>query len=81
MTYTVHVRNRNNVLVRNETGLLGTAYILTAAVAALDAGALGDRITVEISAERDGLSSWQPQVRVMDRAGYGLRWGQYWGGV
>ena len=48
---------------------------------ALDAGALGDRITVEISAERDGLSSWQPQVRVMDRAGYGLRWGQYWGGV
>lgn len=40
-----------------------------------------DRITVEISAERDGLSSWQPQVRVMDRAGYGLRWGQYWGGV
>lgn len=81
VTYTVHIRNRNNVLVRNETGLLGTAYIWTAAVAALDAGALGDRITVEISAERDGLSSWQPQVRVMDRAGYGLRWGQYWGGV
>jgi len=50
-------------------------------VAALDAGAPGDRITVEISGERDGLSSWQPQVRVMDRAGYGLRWGQYWGGV
>lgn len=81
VTYTVHIRNRNNVLVRNETGLLGTAYIWTAAVAALDAGALGDRITVEISAERDGLSSWQQQVRVMDRAGYGLRWGQYWGGV
>jgi hypothetical protein len=81
VTYTVHIRNRNNVLVRTETGLLGTAYIWTAAVAALDAGALGDRITVEISAERDGLSSWQPQVRVLDRAGYGLRWGQYWGGV
>jgi hypothetical protein len=77
----VHIRNRNNVLVRTETGLLGTAYIWTAAVAALDAGALGDRITAEISAVRDGLSSWQPQVRVMDRAGYGLRWGQYWGGV
>ena len=81
VTYTVHIRNRNNVLVRTETGLLGTAYIWTTAVAALDAGALGDRITVEISAERDGLSSWQPQVRVMDRAGYGLRWGKYWGGV
>ena len=43
--------------------------------------AIGDRITVEISSERDGLSNWQPQVRVMDRTGYGLRWGQYWGGV
>lgn len=81
VTYTVRIRNRNGVLVRTETGLLGTAYIWTAAMAALDAGALGDRITVEISAERDGLSSWQSQVRVMDRAGYGLRWGQYWGGV
>ena len=81
VTYTLRIRNRNNVLAHTETGLLGTTYIWTAAVAALDAGALGDRITVEISAERDGLSSWQPQVRVMDRAGYGLRWGQYWGGV
>ncbi|CAJ0888283.1 hypothetical protein R1479_04398 [Ralstonia mannitolilytica] len=80
-TYTVRIRDRNGALVRNETGLLGTTFIWTAAVAALDAGALGDRITVEISAERDGLSSWQPQVRVMDRAGYGLRWGQYWGSV
>ena len=69
------------MLVRTETGQLGTACIWTAAVAALDAGAPGDRITVEISGERDGLSSWQPQVLVMDRAGYGLRWGQYWGGV
>ncbi|MBG4836077.1 phage tail protein [Pseudomonas aeruginosa] len=81
VTYTLRIRNRNGVLVRTETGLLGTAYIWTAAMAALNAGALGDRITVEISAERDGLSSWQPQVRVMDRAGYGLRWGQYWGGI
>jgi hypothetical protein len=81
VTYTLRIRNRSNVLVRTETGLLGTTYLWTAAVAALDAGALGDRITVEISAERDGLSSWQPQVRVMDRAGFCLRWGQYWGGV
>ncbi|MFN3702077.1 phage tail protein [Thermomonas sp.] len=81
VTYTLRIRNRNGVLAHTETGLLGTTFIWTAAVAALDAAALGDRITVEISAERDGLSSWQPQVRVMDRAGYGLRWGQYWGGV
>lgn len=81
VTYTLRIRNRNGVQAHTETGLLGTTFIWTAAVAALDAAALGDRITVEISAERDGLSSWQPQVRVMDRAGFGLRWGQYWGGV
>ena len=81
VTYTVRIRNRNGVLAHTETGLLGTTFVWTAAVAAPEAGALGDRITVEISAERDGLSSWQPQVRVMDRTGYGLRWGQYWGGV
>jgi hypothetical protein len=47
----------------------------------VDAGALGDRVTLEITAVRDGLESWQPQVREVDRAGYGLRWGQYWGGI
>jgi hypothetical protein len=81
VTYTLRIRNRNGALAHTETGLLGTTFIWTAAVAALDAGALGDRITVEISAERDALESWQPQMRVMDRTGYGLRWGQYWGGV
>lgn len=79
--YTVRIRNRNGVLAHTESSLIGTSFVWTAAVAAPEAGALGDRITVEISAERDGLSSWQPQVRVMDRTGYGLRWGQYWGGV
>jgi len=81
VTYTVRIRNRNGALAHTESGLIGTSFVWTAAVAAPEAGALGDRITVEISAERDGLSSWQPQARVMDRTGYGLRWGQYWGGV
>ena len=67
----------------NKNFTFGHEYMGT--VAALGPGvdefAIGDRITVEISSERDGLSNWQPQVRVMDRTGYGLRWGQYWGGV
>jgi hypothetical protein len=81
VSYTVRIRNRVGSAVHTETGLIGTTFIWSTAVAAAEAGALGDRITVEISAERDGLSNWQPQVRVMDRTGYGLRWGQYWGGV
>jgi hypothetical protein len=67
--------------VRTEAGLTGHAWTWDVTSAALDAGVAGDRVTVEIEAERDGLTSWQPQVRRVERAGYGLRWGQYWGGV
>ena len=81
VTYTVRIGNRVGATVHTESDLIGTDFVWSAAVAALETGALGDRITVEISAERDGLRSWQSQVRVMDRAGYGLRWGQHWGSV
>jgi len=81
VTYTVRIRDRNDTLVHTASGIAGSDFVWDVATAATDAGALSDRISVEISAERDGLESWQPQVRVMDRAGYGLRWGQYWGGL
>jgi hypothetical protein len=80
-TYAVRLRDRNGNLVHSETGLTGNAWTWDVASAALDAGVAGDRITVEIEAERDGLASWQAQVRTVERTGYGLRWGQYWGGV
>jgi hypothetical protein len=80
-TYTVRLRDRNGTLVRSETGLTGNGWTWDLASAAVDAGVAGDRVTVEIEAERDGLSSWQAQTRTTERAGYGLRWGQYWGGL
>ncbi|WP_054284855.1 phage tail protein [Gulbenkiania mobilis] len=80
-TYAVRLRDRNGTLVRSETGIAGNAWTWDLASAALDAGVAGDRVTVEIEAERDGLASWQAQVRTVERAGYGLRWGQHWGGV
>jgi hypothetical protein len=80
-SYTVCLRDRHGTLVRSAVGLTGTTWTWDVASAALDAGAAGDRVTVEIEAEREGLSSWQAQVRTVDRAGYGLRWGQHWGGV
>ncbi|MFN4342866.1 MAG: phage tail protein [Azonexus sp.] len=79
--YTVRIRDRNGSLVRTESGVTGNTWIWNVTSAAVDAGAAGDRVTVEIEAERDGLASWQPQVRTVERAGYGLRWGQSWGGV
>ncbi|AUM00582.1 phage tail protein [Rhodocyclaceae bacterium] len=80
-SYTVRLRDRHGALVRSTTGLTGTTWTWTVADAAADAGAAGDRVTLEISAVRDGLESWQAQARSVDRAGYGLRWGQHWGGV
>ena len=81
VTYTVRLYDRDGTLVRSQSGLSSTTWVWTSAEAAEEAGLLGDRITVEILAEREGLSSWQPQRREVNRAGYGLRWGQYWGGV
>jgi hypothetical protein len=80
-TYAVRLRDRNGTLVRSETGLAGNTWTWDVTSAALDAGVAGDRVTVEIEAERDGLVSWQAQVRTVERTGYGLRWGQHWGGV
>jgi hypothetical protein len=80
-TYRVRLRDRDGVLVRSETGIAGTTWTWDVASAAMDAGVAGDTVTVEIEAERDGLASWQAQVRSAERAGYGLHWGQYWGGV
>jgi hypothetical protein len=81
VTYTVRLYDRQGTLVRSESGLSSSTWVWTSPEASMEAGPLGDRITVEILAERQGLSSWQPQRREVNRAGYGLRWGQYWGGV
>lgn len=80
-SYIVRIRDRNGVLVRTEAGLTGNGWTWDVASSAMDAGPAGDRITIEIAAEREGLTSWQAQARSVERAGYGLRWGQYWGGV
>lgn len=49
--------------------------------AAADAGALGGAVTVEVEAERDSLTSWKKHSITLQRAGWGLRYGQYYGGV
>ena len=80
-SYRVRIRDRHGNLVRSATGIAGNTWTWDVGSSALDAGVAGDRVTVEIEAEREGLTSWQAQVRTVDRAGYGLRWGQHWGGV
>lgn len=81
VTYTVQVRNCQGLLVHTQTHIQDTTFIWETEVAAAEAGTLGDCISVEITSEREGYSSWQSQVRQVNRTGYGLRWGEYWGGL
>ena len=80
-TYTLRIRDRNDTLVHTETGLTGANFVWDVSSAASEAGAQGDRISMEIIAVRDGLGSWQPQLRHVERAGYGLHYGNYYGGI
>lgn len=81
VTYAVRIFDRDGRVVHSAADIAGTGFTWSAAQAAQQAGAAGARITLEIGTERDGLASWQVQVRHVERAGYGLHWGRHWGGV
>ena len=44
-------------------------------------GRINGKFKVEIEAVRAGYTSWQKQTRSVDRAGYGLNYGKYYGGI
>jgi len=39
------------------------------------------QLSVELRSIRDGMTSWQAQSHVVDRAGYGYNYGKYYGGI
>jgi hypothetical protein len=82
-TTTVRIYNENGALVRTESGLTGNGYTWPLAQEATDSGIgrVNANLKVEIEASRDGHVSWQKQVIQFERAGYGLRYGQYYGGI
>ncbi len=82
-TTTVRLYNENGALVRTESGLTGNGYTWPLAQEATDSGLgrVNASLKVEIEASRDGHVSWQKQVIQFERAGYGLRYGQYYGGI
>jgi hypothetical protein len=81
-TTTVRLFNENGVLVRTLAGLTGSSMTWTLAEEAANSrlSRINGRIRVEIEAERGGHVSWQKQVIEFDRAGYGLHYGEYYGG-
>ena len=44
-------------------------------------GRANAHIKVEIESSRDGHISWQKHIIEFDRTGYGLRYGEYYGGA
>jgi hypothetical protein len=82
-TTTVRLFNENGVLVKTLVGLTGTSVTWSLAEEASDSGLsrINGRIRIEVEAERVGHVSWQKQSVEFDRAGYGLNYGKYYGGI
>ena len=83
VTYTVRFYNENNTLQKTLTGLTTTAWTYLTADEATDSGLgrINGKFRVEIEAVRAGYTSWQKQTRSVERAGYGLNYGKYYGGI
>jgi hypothetical protein len=83
VTYRIRYYGETDVLLRTRTGLTGTAdtWSEEAADSALPGGRLNGRCRVRLDAQRGGFDSWRPQDVLVDRAGYGYNWGQYYGGI
>ena len=83
VTYTVRFYNENNSLQKTLTGLTTTTWTYLTADEATDSGLgrINGKFKVEIEAVRAGYTSWQKQTRSVDRAGYGLNYGKYYGGI
>ncbi|MCX8017481.1 MAG: phage tail protein, partial [Rhodocyclaceae bacterium] len=70
-----------STLRRTYAGLTGTSQAWTLADAIADGAGGDNRIRIEIEATRSGYASLQKHVIDTDRAGYGLQYGKYYGGV
>jgi hypothetical protein len=83
VTYTVRFYNENNALQKTLTGLTTTAWTYLTTDEATDSGLgrINGKFKVEIESVRAGYTSWQKQTRSVDRAGYGLNYGKYYGGI
>ena len=83
VTCTVRFYNENNSLQKTVTGLTTTAWTYLTADEATDSGLgrINGKFKVEIEAVRASYTSWQKQTRSIERAGYGLNYGKYYGGI
>jgi hypothetical protein len=66
-TYTVKVYDEAGTLQRTTAGITDTTFTYTNAMETADCGSLQDWLMFEIYSVRDGLTSWQRQIRKVKR--------------
>ncbi|WLQ13323.1 phage tail protein [Hahella aquimaris] len=83
VTYHLHVYGENGKLLRTYANLTGTAQRYPLAQEMVDAGMErpNGRLRFELEATRGGLASWRKHNLSIDRAGYGLHYDHYYGGL
>lgn len=81
-TYRVRVYGETDQLLLDESGITGTSEALTIEDEKTASGASRpqDRLRVTIESARDGYTSFEEHETETHRAGFGLRFGQYFGG-
>ena len=80
-TTTIRIKDKLGTLVRTYSALTAVTQTWDLATAVTDAGANGDTVTIEMESARDGYTSLYPHSITFARAGYGMRYGEYYGGV
>jgi len=83
VTYRVRYYGETGTLLRTRTGVTATTdgWPEEATDSALPGGRLNGHLTVDIDAQRGALDSLQLHRIEVDRAGYGYRYGNYYGGI
>lgn len=76
-TYTVTVYGDTGTLIHTESGLSGTTWTYSTEAT----GTLNSNLRVTLEAIRSGIISYQKHDLTFDRAGFGLSFGKYFGGV
>lgn len=82
-TTTLRLFDENDSLRRQEIDLVDSSYVWT--LEATDCGRLQGRLRIEIESSRldadAAYTSWQMHSITIERAGYGLQYGNYYGGL
>ena len=81
-TTTVRLFDAQGRLRRTFVGVTDSSVTWPLAQECSDCGGqVNDRLVVKVASQRDGLNSWQQQHIAFDRTCYGLRYGQFYGGI